>query len=144
MPSGFTASALVSVWPTNGSGQLVQAYQRDRTVSIVVTQAFQTTATTSVLTPFNISSIVPPNALYVSGTTSLTSTAASFLNLDVAGDASGPGAISGKGQRNTGANQAGTGGFSGVPLITQQVIYYQATSSGGAPTFQVNISDYTF
>jgi hypothetical protein len=144
MPAGFTASALVSVLPTNSSGQFVQFYQRDRRVSIIVTQAFQTSGVVTVLTPFTLSSIVPPNATHVGGTTSLTATAASFLNLDVAGDASGPGGISGKGQRNTGANQAGTGGFSDVPLITQQTIYYQSTSSGGTPTFQLNISDYTF
>lgn len=70
MPAGYTASALVSVWPTNASGQFVVGVQQGRRISrSSATVLSQTTSTTSsIAVELSIASAVPPNATGVGGT----------------------------------------------------------------------------
>ncbi|MCA7086039.1 phage tail protein [Cupriavidus sp. DB3] len=70
MPAGYTASALVSVWPTNGSGQFDVGVQQGRRISrSSATVLSQTTSTTSsIAVELSIASAVPPNATGVGGT----------------------------------------------------------------------------
>lgn len=66
MPSGYTASALISVWRTNASSQFVAGTQNDRQVSFPLTNiAFITS--NSVSGSINASSVIPKNAKSVSG-----------------------------------------------------------------------------
>ena len=68
MPSGYAYSALIGVWPTNSSGQFVIGSLQDRRVNIVLTVAFTGAATaTNTYQTLSLSSIVPPNAVTVSG-----------------------------------------------------------------------------
>jgi hypothetical protein len=72
MPSGYTASAFVSVWPTNGSGQFVVGYQADRDTSIAPVIVLSTSTFQASLTP--LAAVVPKNAKSISGTMSASST----------------------------------------------------------------------
>ncbi|WP_330555432.1 hypothetical protein [Burkholderia multivorans] len=69
MPAGYTASALVSVWPTNDSGQFGVGVQQGRRISrSSATVLSQTTSTTSsIAVELSIASAVPPNATGVGG-----------------------------------------------------------------------------
>lgn len=61
MPAGFTASALVSVRRTNGTGQFAIGYQQDREINIAGGLALNGgTATT--YTSVSLAGLVPPNA----------------------------------------------------------------------------------
>ncbi|MEX3612857.1 MAG: hypothetical protein VB141_02405, partial [Burkholderia gladioli] len=130
-PTGYTASALVSVWPTDGSGQFAVGYQVDRVFYAVQRAFFTTTTAVAFMTALNISSVVPPNArkfsaVAVAGSTNPTSPlgssqSGSSLNIGSQNIQAGP--YSGAGQSN--------GNFS-VPLITSQTMYYTFITGGGA------------
>ncbi|MGS1033102.1 hypothetical protein [Burkholderia glumae] len=142
MPAGYTASALVSVWPTDSSGRLVAAIQVDRSVSIANPIVLSTGSTASTPTSLSIASAVPPNARRVSGSVQATSSSASNLALIVY-----PTSVTGIGQQglNTGVAAAAvvSVGFRDVAVSASQVIFYTATSSAGTPSFQIAICDYT-
>lgn len=61
MPAGYTASALVSVWGTNASGQFVVGYQTGRTVHLPTTQVLNGGSATT-YTSISLSGVVPKNA----------------------------------------------------------------------------------
>ncbi|WP_430229752.1 hypothetical protein [Paraburkholderia tropica] len=138
MPSGYTASGLVSVWPTNGSGQFPIGYQKDRLISRGAVNVLSTGTTQSSYTSLNISSAVPRNALTAGGNLSVGSTSSSSLNMQASPDANGTGSV-GFGQTTTGAFA-----YFNVQLATAQTMYYTATSSAGTPNFSISISSYTF
>lgn len=140
MPAGYTASALISAWPTNGSGQLIVGLQRDRSVLIQSATALTTSTTQASPTSLSIASIVPPNARTVSGQTQATSTAASNIDISVTPNAAAVG-VQGA-QYNTSGAGGGNAVFRNLPIVTPQTIYYEAISSGGTPTFVITISGY--
>lgn len=140
MPAGFTASALISVWPTNGSGQLVAGVQRDRTIGILSGVALSTATPQASLTQLSIASIVPANARTVSGNLQATSTAASNLNLTLS---PGPAGLAEQSvQVDTSGAGGGGGQFRNLPIVTAQTLYYQATSTAGTPSFTIWITGY--
>ncbi|HDR8973752.1 TPA: hypothetical protein QDB00_005326 [Burkholderia vietnamiensis] len=136
MPTGYTASALVSVWPTNGSGQFVTGYQRDRTFYCGARTAFTVTAGTGSYTSISVSGSVPQNAKRIFGSVSANSNTSQSLGLNIAGDSSGAG-FSG-----VGANGVSCAGSYVSPIITPQAIYYLATGSSGTLSFVCNITSY--
>lgn len=139
MPSGYTASALVSVWPTNGSGQFVTGLQRDRSISRADTTVLSSATIASTFTSLSIAAAVPANAITVTGRYSNVSTAISSMQLVVAADANGSGL-----QSNTAsvsANFAANGNYS-VDLATAQTIFYESASGAGTPTFTIAVSRY--
>ncbi|MDN8078273.1 hypothetical protein [Burkholderia multivorans] len=139
MPSGYTASALVSVWATNASSQLIVGYQVDRTIYINRTQVFNTSTQQSSYTPLSLSSIVPRNAREVIG--------------DISGSTGGN--TSGNIQMSIAStNVIGIGGvyptflaygqmYYKIPLITAQTVYYIAITTAGTLSFQINTTGYT-
>ncbi|KVR27935.1 phage tail protein [Burkholderia ubonensis] len=136
MPTGYTASALMSVWPTNGSGQFVTGYQRDRTFYCGARTAFTVTAGTGSYTSISVSGSVPQNAKRIFGSVSANSNTSQSLGLNIAGDSSGAG-FSG-----VGANGVSCAGSYVSPIITPQTIYYLATGSSGTLSFVCNITSY--
>lgn len=139
MPAGYTASALVSVWATNASSQLIVGYQVDRTIYINRTQVFNTSTQQSSYTPLSLSSIVPRNAREVIG--------------DISGSTGGN--TSGNVQMSIAStNVIGIGGvyptflaygqmYYKIPLITAQTVYYIAITTAGTLSFQINTAGYT-
>lgn len=142
MPSGYTASALVSVWPTNASSLLVAGVQYDRSVSLTNIQALQTSTQASSLAALSISSCVPKNAKNISGTAVIGSTSASTNVTNIAGSSTGIGLI--VISNGSSASSSTQGPYSKVPLITPQTIYYSATASAGTMNYTLNITGYDF
>jgi len=143
--SGYTASALIGVWPTNASGQFVVGDQIDRTMylaglSNVVTGVSQVTTLTST----TIAGAVPKNAKSFCATVNISINAAATLNVQLAASASSIGA-----QQNSLTTPTSTSGFlvsfPPVPIITPQTMFYLVTTTAGtALSYQISIGSYTF
>jgi hypothetical protein len=141
MPSGYTASALVSVWPT-GSSLLSAGYQYDRRVYRINTiLSSNTTAGSASYASLNISAAVPLNAKYCTGSFSLVnSTAGATNNIGLAGEPTNL-----AGLQNASAISTSIGmPFGDVPLITPQTIYWTAFTSAGTLSYTATVRSYTF
>ncbi|WJV25929.1 MULTISPECIES: hypothetical protein [Pseudomonas] len=142
MPSGHTASALLTVVPTNSSGLISQCVVRDRRVYIAPTVGYATTSIVSTTTVYV--GIIPFNAAEVSGMISLSCTAAGQVSLTVAG---------GTGNTNTGsatstvtliANGASSMPFSSVPVVDNaSLVVGTSNTSSGTSTCSLIISGYS-
>ncbi|WP_236658652.1 hypothetical protein [Burkholderia thailandensis] len=143
MPSGYTASALVSVWPTNGSGQFIVGAQVDRAISIPSVTVLTTSTTQASPTALSISGAVPPNARKVSGTMSVSSTSSTPNSSIIVYAAS-----TGVGIQGLNNSVSASGGIStnykDLPITVSQTLYYTATSSAGTPTFTMGVASYEF
>ncbi|WP_244255648.1 hypothetical protein [Burkholderia vietnamiensis] len=140
MPTGYTASALLTVVPTNGSGQFAPVLVRDRNVGIPIKTALTTNTVQGTLTSLSIASIVPQNAISVAGELSIASTSTSTVALTVASDANP------LYQQNTTASVGTTGyvaNYANVFLSEPQTIYWGSSNSVGTPTYKIYISSYT-
>ncbi len=147
MPSGFTASALVSVWGTDGNRNLIPGYQFQRAIRTNQITLLDSTSTPSTATALNISSAVPRNArncfIYVR---SRASAGTGSIGFALSADANGIG-------RTAGGIYVGTGqsavsyDSAAIPIqmITAQTIYYY-TSINGPTAYQFTIycSGYEF
>ncbi|MGA4125479.1 hypothetical protein ACI2VP_05325 [Ralstonia nicotianae] len=140
MPSGYTASALVSVWPTNGSGQFVVGYQTDREVDLAATTQINTTVQQASPTSLVVSAGVPPNAKSVSGTLQVSTTSTSALASGVSGSSVPLNQAINSVQN---ANLLQTS-YANIKLVTPQTLYYQCTTGAGTMTFQLTTSSYRF
>ena len=137
MPSGYTASALISVWPTDGTGKFVVGNQIDRTINrsgvLLVNGGAASTPTS-----FSLASAIPYNASTWGGYAQYASStnAGSLL---IAGDS----AMSG-GSDVTGisANTAVVGSFYNAPIITAQTAYYNNNVAGSSSN--IYASKYSF
>ncbi|MEN2469781.1 phage tail protein [Burkholderia sp. GS2Y] len=144
MPAGYTASALVSVWPTNASSQFAVGMQDDRKVWITPQTALNTSTQQSSLTSLSISSLVPKGAKRISGNIAVgSSSATASMTGQVAGSAQGFGgqqlsAYSGV------ASQAYTTPFNDVPVLTSQTMYYSAVVNTGTMALTITLTAYTF
>jgi hypothetical protein len=141
MPSGYTASALLSIWPTNASRQFVIGLQNDRKFDFSLTTALSSSTAQGAVTTLGVSSIVPANARTVSGQLSgfVNTAAASFaINLFIASVGAGNVTMS--------ANPAATGAacqsqFT-IDLSTAQTLFYTSSISGGTYTYVISIMSY--
>lgn len=143
MPSGYTASALVSVLPTNGSGQFVAGVQIDRQVAIPALTVLSSSTTQASVTSLSITSAVPPNARKVSGTIGVSSTSSTpNTSLSLYASSAGVG-IQGV-NTSVGAAGGNSVGYKDLLISVPQTIYYTATSSAGTPSFTATVSGYDF
>ncbi|OJB35347.1 hypothetical protein [Burkholderia ubonensis] len=138
MPAGYTASALLTVVPTNGSGQFKPVLVNDRSVSISLATALSSSTSQASPTLLSISSIVPANAKSIRGELQALSSAASQLSVTVVADS-----VAQLSQQNiTGqGGTAYTGNFA-MDLATQQQIYYTASNTNGTPSFGIYVVGY--
>ncbi|MCT9017148.1 hypothetical protein N6G05_26715 [Cupriavidus gilardii] len=144
MPSGYTASALVSVWPTNASRQFSIGYQRDREIFTTYNSMLITSTQQASLTALSAAAYVPPNAKTLSGDGSISSTVDTNGDIFVAGATAGNIGLKHITQTAIKAGAAQIGTYSYVPLVEPQKIYYVATVSAGTMTATIYISSYTF
>ena len=146
MPAGFTASALVSVWPTNTSGQLKVGFQTDRSVAFPMVQVLSTSAAQASATSLSVASAVPRNARSTGGyVVVVDSVAASVvITFVVAGDVALSGASTfGLGLTSSSGMQT-TSNFS-CQLAGPQTIFYTLMVSTGDPGIcTINLTSYTF
>lgn len=140
MPAGYTASALVSVWPTNGSGQFVVGIQADRTVGLAPTLQLSTGTQQASLTALTVTTGVPPNAKAVYGEVSVQTTSISAMSCSVA---SSTNTLMESNIANQNAVQIRTV-FQRTLLVTPQTLYYTASVGAGTMTFQLWTTGYDF
>jgi hypothetical protein len=141
MPAGFTASALVSVWPTGSTGLFGIGAQRGRRFVRPQVNVLSTSTTQASFTSLSIASTVPLNAIACGGQFQVGSTALSGLIFQLAADANGSGLVS---TASTINNTTLGSSFSELLIATPQTIFYLATSTGGTPNFTASISQYEF
>lgn len=142
MPAGYTASALIGVWPTNGSSQFKIGLQRDRKFSTSNTTLLSTSSTAGSATPLSISGFAPPNAVSVGGEiTAASSAGAALTTIFVGADANMSGQM---GVYSGSVAGAALLANYEVDVLTAQTIYYTATNSTGTPTFGIYASSYRF
>lgn len=145
MPAGYVASALIGVWPTNGSGQFVAAYQVNRSIEFVPVQVLSlNSGGATSFTPVGLSSCVPPNAKTWSGT--LGGATTNSPSGCVAADPNGVGmrthmTASGTSSPLNGFDY-GASNIANVPLITAQTTYYKVQSASWS--FRITVGGYDF
>ncbi|HEF5874769.1 TPA: phage tail protein [Burkholderia cenocepacia] len=142
MPSGYTASALLTVVPTNSSSQFAPVFVQDRKVNILQYTALSSSSSSGFTnTALSIAGGVPRNAKRVGGSLSLSnSTAANSVWVFYA-------TSSGAGPQQYSINTTGSGGnlfgFSGLDLSAAQTMQYALLSiSAGTCSYIVYISSY--
>ncbi|MBB0026837.1 hypothetical protein [Ralstonia pickettii] len=141
-PSGYTATGLVSVWPTNGSGQFKIGSQRDRWVSFPTILYLSSSTAQASPASISLASAVPPNATSVRGSTNITSSATGLLTLNLSADASNTGLQA----FSYGISSASLGYANNyaIDLITAQTLYWVSTVASGTPTYQIYACAYQF
>jgi len=143
MPAGYTASALVSVWPTNGSGNLLFGYQTNRDVLFAPVSVLATTTTfPTTLTSLNIAAGAPPNAIRAQGNVYfLASGSPTVIESQTSPSAT---AIGVQSSQIAGNVSQALFAYS-IPLITQQVMYYLIVLTGGVgSSLNISVTGYSF
>jgi len=144
MPAGYTASALLTVLPTNATPALKASYVRGKNVSYSpAVTVVNVSASVGTPTAQSISGAVPPNAVSVSGM--LTNTAGSApsgtVSTLVAAD-SGSNGLQYIQSTTTIASAALAGPFNNLPLATPQTIYYTVGTQGTGPSATIQVTSY--
>ncbi len=138
MPAGYTASALVSVWPTTPGTAFAAGYQADRTISFggksVLSGGTAVTATAT-----SIASAVPRNAKTCAGY-AINNAANGVIQIGADANYSGGGLV---GVGNVSPATAPIWGWFATPIITPQTIYYAATQAA-SQNGVIWLSSYTF
>lgn len=137
-PAGYTASALISVWPTSAGGQFLIGYQDDRKIYFINNNVLTTSTQQASFTSLSISGAVPPNAKTAAGYMKVLSNNSGDYLGQTTGSSTGIG-----GNQTEGGFTSSNGVFS-VPLVTPQTMFYAATVSVGTMTATINITSYTF
>lgn len=142
MPSGYTASALLTVTPTNGSSQFPILYVEGRNVNIVAVSVLTTTTQNASPTSFSVSAAIPRNAKTASGSIQIVSSLTpSNLNMTVSGSSTAIGSA-GYALTNSAVNGGLSTQFRGIPAITTQALFYTGTASTGTMTLSASVSGY--
>jgi hypothetical protein len=134
MPAGYTASALLTVLATNGSGQFKVCAVRGRHVSIPQVQIFTTQSIQAAPgTSISLAAYVPGNAKRIDGNLTISSTVSSLLSTVIDSDQLQSGRVLCSG--GVAANQPIGMSFSRFELQTPQTLFLITASSAGTPTF---------
>ncbi|MEF9673497.1 hypothetical protein QNM99_19965 [Pseudomonas sp. PCH446] len=140
MPSGYTASALISVLPTNGSGQIKVCSQIDRSISISPVQVFLGGSGGLSLTPFSLSGAVPFNAVNVSGGLTNSSSMSSNCGLTIDSTTT---SIDTQNVSGTVVAGGAINGHFAIDVFVPQILYVSTTNTAGIPTYTVSIGRYS-
>lgn len=140
MPAGYTASGLVSVWPTNGASQFIIGVQEGRKFLCSAVQVLNAT-TVVAKTALSIASAVPKNAKFYSGYINLLSSAASFMTINLWPPFANS-FITHPFNVSVAASAQHVMPFEGAHVNNQQIAYSN-TNSAGVITININVSGYT-
>jgi len=146
MPSGYTASALLTVVATNASSQFVPVLVNDRDVFFNAISVLSTTAIVANLTALSIAAAAPLNAKAVSGTITISTGGAGTWVTTISGSAittsTGVGLVTaslGSGSTSLGAGYP----LKNIPLVTPQTIYYSTSTTAGSSSTSLAVSHYS-
>lgn len=145
LPSGYTETAYIGWFQTDGSSHIKSFYQFGRQTWFPKQNALNVTTSVTSFASVSLSTLVPLKAKTVGGTVGTTAVVGSIVA--IASDSSGtaelvwgfqPASSSGTALDNFGSSSP----FPNIPLITAQTIYYKtATTSDNA---RIDISTCTF
>lgn len=141
LPAGYTASALISVWPTDTNRHFIAGSQIGRELrlsllyGVVLNNSNTQHASATVL---SIASAVPNNAIICSGFVSVASTVSSALSVGLFSNSYTTQ------QLTTITGAAFVYSFSDLMITTAQQILYTATVGSGAITVSITITGYSF
>lgn len=140
MPAGYTASALVSVWQVNASGQFGVASQRGREYMFGPATVLSTSVQTASLTALSVAALVPKNARYVRGSTVVATSTSGSAGMQIASNTSG------SCRMDSALTMSSSGSFnswfSQIAVLTTQTVYYNFNGAGTV-TLTLQISGYT-
>ncbi|HHB1699280.1 TPA: phage tail protein [Yersinia enterocolitica] len=139
MPAGFTASALVSVWPVSSS-QFTVGELMNRTINTREIPLVTVTNTVPSLTELSISMAVPKNAKTMEGWGLINSTAAATNNSFGVSSRPYPLGFKTQGNNNSGVSSV----FSNLMIAEPQKIYYQIGFGGTPVPSTIYSTGYTF
>lgn len=152
MPSGYTYSALIGIWPTNGSSQFIVGYIQDRKFFYQTYKSiFTGTTGSATLTTQSISAAVPTVARSVDMSFWSAALSTTFTWM-IAADGTGTGGVVSALETTLGSTSTGIGGVGSVsvqsskkdiPIITAQTIFWAdilARASGS----NMSVTAYTF
>lgn len=142
MPSGYTASALVSVWRTTAASILLNGYQRGRKFCIPRVDVLNTSSNPGGYTPIPLSAAVPLNAISASGYVFCNSGSGSgYAAFSVGSDANGLGYF------QVYAGLTGSLGsdiyFESMLPVAQNLFYTFTWTTSAASSATLGISGYT-
>lgn len=129
MPSGYTASGLVAVVPTNASSQFAPVRVNNRTAWTGGTIAATTTQIAS-LTAVSMAGVVPPNAKFLNLVGTLNTTSAQNAQITVADNSSGTLAYQFAASTGGGNIKASSSPFP-TAAISSNTIYWNTSISSG-------------
>jgi hypothetical protein len=144
MPAGYTASALIGIWPTDASSHFLPGLIRDRHFAYkTAVNVMGATNGAGSLTSQSISTGAPAAAITADILMRSTQTGSTLIGV-VSGDSTGTGAklqtatLSGASNQKLGWGLTGSGGtsFLDIPMITSQTVYWEDTN--------VNVSDFLY
>lgn len=141
MPSGYTASALISVWPTTAASLLAIANQLERDVYYYGGAVYNGGGVGG-YTSLSIAAAVPKNAYRWRANLAMTSSALGGISFGVAptvGGTATPGAVGIQLYANSGVAVGGT--LPDCPILTPQTTFF---ATGGAGTYILQAYGYTF
>lgn len=143
IPAGYTASALVSVWPTNASSQFVVGFQNGRSIKIANSVALNTMTATGAFVSLSLAAIVPRNAKSVSGTLSIAALATASVALSISASSSTQniGLVTASAEAVPGQGYSTC--FSDFDLLSVQTIFYESSTTGSG-SYVAFISGFTF
>lgn len=145
-PDGYTASSLVAILQTNGSGQFKSAYVSGRKVSHASFSVLNTSSGAPAGTSLDISSVVPKGATALSGyiVTSNSTTGNATNTLSIGADSAMNGVKTIQLQMASASGWSGSLSYEGIPISVPQTLFYAASASAGTPNYQITISGYEF
>lgn len=143
MPSGYTASALVSAWRTNASSQFQIGEQLNRDIGIVPVSVVSTTVNQT-NSAISVAAIVPTITKTIGGTMACSSTGSAGVDISLASKASTVGAQTVSVSPPSGDIAPQVGGiFSRLNLSETGVIYLTTSTAVGALLASAFISSYS-
>lgn len=141
MPTGYTASALVSTWQISFS-QFSIGVQRDRHVTTLSNQVFSATSSIPTTpTSLSLSSYIPPNAKVVDLFQRFVATTADLQQMAITSTTGSVGLFGSIFNSSSVGQQFGSTGC--INLAVPQVVYYYQTGAIST-TRQLYITGYTF
>ncbi|WP_408596557.1 hypothetical protein [Pseudomonas sp. PLMAX] len=139
MPSGYIASALLTVVPTNASSQMIPCTVSGKKVAVAYRPMINNIA--APLSSANVSAAIPANAKKVKLMMSmLSSTANSIMTFVIGPQNSSVGQANFTGSPNVASN--GWSIYAEVDIATPQTVWWAGTSSLGTPSFTAGAIGY--
>ncbi len=144
-PAGYTATALVSVWPTDSTGKLKAGVQQDRKICSAATSVLSTASIVSNGT-LSLSAAVPLNGRRASGNMNVSNSNSASQNtsLYVSSDTNGTGAVQALYALTSSSGGGIAAPFADIIIATPQTLYYTSSATVAGQLFVVSITGYTF